>query len=459
MKKPNAIQTVLSVAACKCARFLLRKTGRGGTAVPGIVAMKISKNILAAVSEGMQIVVVTGTNGKTTTCNMIEHSLTSAGCNCLLNKSGANMLHGMAADLISNATWRGKPRYTHAVLECDEAALKLIVPYLSPKAIVVTNLFSDQVDRYGGVQNTLQEIRAGVEKSPASVLVLNAEDPLSASLALDVPNQVVWYGMDQTVGVQGKVDLSDAGTCPVCGGAYDYSYHIYAHLGGFSCPGCGYARHDADVAVRSILESTSAGSRVLIAADGKEYEARIALPAVYNLYNAAAAIAASKAMGIPVPKAIDSLASVHSSFGRLETFNLQGNRIQMILVKNPAGCNQAFAYVTGFQEDFSAVLCLNNRTGDGHDISWIQDTDYEKLCADPHLKKIYVGGDRAKDLTERLLRAGADSAVIEQVSDYHQLVDQLGREGRPVFILPNYTAMMEVRQVLSQATGTKDFWE
>ena len=165
MKKPNIFQTVLSVAVCKCTRFILRKTGRGGTAVPGIAAMKISKNILAAVSDGMKIVVVTGTNGKTTTCNMIEHALTSAGKNCLLNKSGANLLHGMASDLICSANWLGKPNYDYAVLECDEAVLKQVVPLIHPHAIVVTNLFSDQVDRYGGVQNTLKVIRAGVEKA------------------------------------------------------------------------------------------------------------------------------------------------------------------------------------------------------------------------------------------------------------------------------------------------------
>ena len=459
MKKPNKIQTVLSVAACKFTRFVLRKTGRGGTAIPGIVAMKFAKNILAATSEGMEIVVVTGTNGKTTSCNMIEHALTSAGCDCLLNKSGANLLHGIAADLICNATWLGKPKSHYAVLECDEAALKQVVPFVQPKAIVVTNLFSDQVDRYGGVEHTLEEIRTGVKRSPASVLVLNAEDPLSSSLALDVPNKVVWYGMDESVGVQGNVDLTDAGTCPKCGSAYDYDYHIYAHLGGFRCQNCDYKRAVPDVCVTSIDKVQATGSQIHLQVDGEIREVHVALPAVYNVYNAAGAVAAAKAMGLDAWKAADSLSSVRSSFGRLETFDLQGNRLQMILVKNPAGCNQAFSYLTGFDEDFTAVLCLNDRTGDGHDISWINETDYEKLCADPHLKKIYVCGDRAKDLSDRLKKAGAGEDLQEIVSDYHKLLELLLKETRPIFALPNYTAMMELRQVLSQATGTKDFWE
>ena len=459
MKKPTTIQTVLSVAACKFTRFVLRKTGRGGTAIPGIVAMKFAKNILAATSEGMEIVVVTGTNGKTTSCNMIEHALTSAGCDCLLNKSGANLLHGIAADLICNATWLGKPKSHYAVLECDEAALKKVVPFVQPKAIVVTNLFSDQVDRYGGVEHTLEEIRTGVKRSPASVLVLNAEDPLSSSLALDVPNKVVWYGMDESVGVQGNVDLTDAGTCPKCGSDYDYEYHIYAHLGGFRCQNCDYKRAVPDVCVTSIDKVQATGSQIHLKVEDEVREVHVALPAVYNVYNAAGAVAAAKAMGLDAWKAADSLSSVRSSFGRLETFDLQGNRLQMILVKNPAGCNQAFSYLTGFDEDFTAVLCLNDRTGDGHDISWINETDYEKLCADPHLKKIYVCGDRAKDLSDRLKKAGAGEDLQEIVSDYHKLLELLLKETRPIFALPNYTAMMELRQVLSQATGTKDFWE
>lgn len=459
MKNPNIIQTVLSVAACKLTRFILRKTGRGGTAVPGIVAMKFAKNILAVTSKGMEIVVVTGTNGKTTSCNMIEHALTGAGRDCLLNKSGANLLHGIAADLICNATWTGKPKSHYAVLECDEAALKQVVPLVRPKAIVVTNLFSDQVDRYGGVENTLKEIRTGVLRSPQSTLVLNAEEPLSASLALNVPNKVVWYGLDQNVGVQGNIDLSDAGRCPKCGGEYTYDYHIYAHLGGFRCTSCGHKRQTPDVSVTAIDKIAADGSTIQLKTDGKTQEVHVALPAVYNVYNAAAAVAAARAMGIPAQEAIDSLSSVRSSFGRLETFDLNGNRLQMILVKNPAGCNQAFSYLTGFDEDFTAILCLNDRTGDGHDISWINDTDYEKLCSDPHVKKIYVGGDRAADLSERLKKAGAGEDLQEIVTDYNVLLEKLKKEEHPIFALPNYTAMMELRAVLSQATGNKDFWE
>lgn len=459
MKKPNPIQTVLSVAACKLTRGILRRTGRGGTAIPGIAAMKISKNILSAVSDGMQVILVTGTNGKTTTCSMIEHALTSSGHRTLLNRSGANLLHGMAADLICSADWRGRARYDYAVLECDEAALKQAVPYLRPAVIVVTNLFSDQVDRYGGVQNTLEEIRTGIRLSPGSVLVLNADEPLTASLSIDVPNRVIRYGLEAGTGRQGSVDLTDAGVCPQCGGAYEYDYHVYAQLGGFRCPACGYGRQTPDVAVTAVDGMHADGSDVQVRADGKTQAVHIALPAVYNVYNAAAAAAAVKALGLPAGTALQSLASARSAFGRLETFDLHGVRLQMILVKNPAGCGQAFSYVTGLGEDYTAVLCLNNRTGDGHDISWIESTDYEKLCADEHLKQLYVCGEKAEELYRRLEKAGADPSKTEIVGDYHVLVSKLGESSRPVFILPNYTAMMDLRPLLCEETGNRDFWD
>jgi UDP-N-acetylmuramate-alanine ligase len=223
MSKPNKVQVVLSTAACKLTRSALRKSGRGGTAIPGKVAMKFAGNILEATSEGMKIVVVTGTNGKSTTCGMIEHAIRSCGHDCLYDRSGANLLSGITANLTCNASWTGKPKTHYAVIECDEAALKQVVPLVHPKAVVVTNLFSDQVDRLGGVGKTLEEIRKGVKLVPDTTLVLNADEPQSASLALNVPNRVIYYGMNKEVGVQGDIDLKDAGVCPVCGGTF-YAY-------------------------------------------------------------------------------------------------------------------------------------------------------------------------------------------------------------------------------------------
>ena len=493
MSKPNWIQTVLSVAACKGTRGLLRITGRGGTALPGKTARIFAKDILEVTSSGMEIIVVTGTNGKTTTSRMLEHALTAAGRECLANKSGANLLSGVTAEVTCNATWTGRPKTHYAVIECDEGALKQVVPLIHPKVIVVTNLFRDQLDRYGEVMHTVEQIRTGIQKVPEAVLCLNADDSLVSSLAFDVPNRVVWYGLDTPVGEQKDAAVSDAKYCIRCGTPYQYHYHTYAHLGDFYCPSCGYHREKTQVAVTKIEKISAEGSLVRMhlaagiaesgkpsdaqaAASGKtdfadfasknateenenDLQVRIGLPAVYNIYNAAAAVCAYTAFGLPAEEILSSLADVHSSFGRMETFEVGNNRVQMILVKNPAGCNQALAYVASLEEDFNLVFCLNDRTADGHDISWIWDADYEQVMQDLHVRHIYVSGDRAADMQLRLKYADCAEEKITMMDDNEKLLEEMRNSSLPSFILPNYTSMLALRKVLSDATGGTDFWK
>ena len=490
----NKIKTMLAVGACKTSRSALRLLHRGGTTTPGRMAMKFDSNILETVSQGMDIIVVTGTNGKTTTSNMIEHALSGTGRDVLANKSGANLLPGVTAEFTSNATAFGKPKKHFAVIECDEGALKQVVPKIHPKVIVVTNLFRDQLDRYGEVMHTLEEIRKGIKMVPDAVLCLNADDSLTASLALDVPNKVTYFGIDCPIGEQKNVEISDARYCIRCGTEYEYDYHTYAHLGGFRCPKCGYRRIRPSVAVTKIEKVSSSGSVVQMrfgedenrAAGGSEddhgfmeaagsahhtssadhtssveteREVTIGLPAVYNIYNGVAAIAAYQAAGFDREEVLASLADVHSSFGRMETFRLGEVPIQMILVKNPAGCNQALSYLAGLGEDYQAVFCLNDRTADGHDISWIWDADFEKVCRDPHLKHAYVLGDRADDMRLRLKYADAEEGDIEKVQDNAALIEKLKKSTVPVFILPNYTSMLSLRAALGAITGKQEFWK
>ncbi len=454
----NIITTALAVAACKGARSALRIMHKGGTTLPGKAAVKMDRNILETTSRGMDIIVVTGTNGKTTTSNMIEHALSQAGYDVLANKSGANLLPGVTAEFVSNAGVNGKPKKKYAVIECDEGALKQVVPKIRPKVIVVTNLFRDQLDRYGEVMHTVEQIRMGIKQVPEATLCLNADDSLVASLALDVPNPVVYFGIDTPVGEQKDAEISDARYCIRCGTEYEYDYHTYAHLGGFRCPKCGYRRMKPAYAVQD-LKTNISGSDFTMRLGEEVRDVHLGLPAVYNIYNAAAAIAAYQTAGFDVNEVLRSLADVNSSFGRMETFDLDGVAVQMILVKNPAGCNQALSYLASVGEDYQAVFCLNDRTADGHDISWIWDADFEKVCHDPHMKHAYVLGDRAEDMQLRLKYADGSEDIIEQVESNAALIAKMRESKVPIFILPNYTSMLSLRAELGALTGKQEFWK
>ena len=453
--------SICAIAACKLTRQALRLFHRGGTALPGKAARLFDPDILKRVSEGMEIIVVTGTNGKTTTCGMLENALRAGGRECLSNKSGANLLSGVTAELTCNATWNGKPKTHYAVIECDEGALKQVAPLISPKVIIVTNLFRDQLDRYGEVMHTLDEIRKGILASPGSILCLNADDSLTGSLAGDVPNPVAWYGLDTPTGEEKEPALSDARYCIRCGTEYGYHYHTYAHLGGFFCPKCGYSRPEPDFAVTQIEEMNTARTRCRVRMSVAPYEMEITvgLPAVYNLYNAMAALCACAASGLPAEECAASLKSVHSSFGRMENFILGKTSLQMILVKNPAGCSQALEYLSSVKEPCRAVFALNDRTADGHDISWIWDADYEKICSSGILQEILVLGDRAEDMQLRLKYAGADTSRITIVREAREALKWIEASPVPVFAFPNYTSMLELREAVRERTGEKEFWQ
>ena len=459
----STIKTVLGVFACKAARASLRVAKSGGTTLPGRAAMFFDKNILAAVSKDMDIIVVTGTNGKTTTCNMLEQALSSTGVDVLANKSGANLLKGVTAEFCANANWKGIPRKKYAIIECDEGALKQVVPLIKPKVILVTNLFRDQLDRYGEVTHTLEQIRMGVKKAPDSILCLNADCSLTASLANDVPNKVVYYGIDCPYGEQKEPEVSDAKYCINCGTEYKYDYHTYAHLGGFYCPKCGYKRSKTNTAVTSVNKLSIKGTDVTMEfrdSDNVDKEnVLISLPAIYNVYNAVGAVCAYTVAGFKREDIIKSLAVTSSSFGRMETFGLDGVDVQMILVKNPAGCNQALTYVTSMDDEYEAVICLNDKTADGHDISWIWDAEYERLAEDNSLSKIIVSGDRAEDIALRLKYGGMDESKIELVKGWDNLVNVMKKSKYPVFVLPNYTSMLALRKTLAEVTGAEEFWK
>ena len=455
------LRAVLAIALCKLLRAVSRLLRRGGTAMPGQAALRLCPDLLARLARGVKTVAVTGTNGKTTSARMIEEAFSRAGKRYLTNRSGANLLSGVTTEFVMNSSLFGRMRVEYAVIECDEAAARTVFGQLKPRVVVVTNLFRDQLDRYGEVTHTLENIRVGLESAPEALLCLNADCSLCSSLALSLPNRAVYFGLDAgALPSRGEPQLSDATHCIRCKSEYRYDYVTYGHLGGFRCGNCGYRRPAADYAVTDVLELRGGGSRAVMRAKGEKHLVEINLPAVYNIYNAVGAVAAVSEMGLGVQTAIEALASFRCGFGRMEQFELGKSGTRMMLVKNPAGCSQVIDFLRDISERFILVVCLNDRSADGTDVSWIWDADFEGLAEMAgRIEQVVVSGDRAADMRVRIKYAGIEDRFIRVERDYSKLVDWLSEQEKPIYIMPTYTAMLELRQKVIRRCGGSEFWE
>ena len=452
---------LLALLAGRAVRWLSRLLHRGGTDMPGRIALKICPELLRLLARDVKSLAITGTNGKTTSARMVEEAFREAGYSYFANRSGANLISGITTEFIMNADRRGRPTKEYAIIECDEAAAKKVFGQLKPCVVIVTNLFRDQLDRYGEVTHTLANIREAMRGAPEATLCLNADCSLTASLAGDLPNKVLWYGVDQGAAPGREPPaLSDATHCIRCKTEYVYDYVTYGHLGGFRCPQCGYARPKADVAVTELVERRADGTSVIVDFKGERRAVEVNLPAMYNVYNAVGALAAATAMGVPADTAIAALGRFSCGFGRMETFALGKKGARMMLVKNPAGCNQVLEFLESLTEPFELVVCLNDRHADGTDVSWIWDANFELLGRlGARLRKVTVSGDRAGDMRVRIKYAGVPDARIAVQRDYAALVRELQQAEDPVFLMPTYTAMLELRQTLIRQVGGNEFWE
>ena len=449
MKK---IRTFLACLVCRVTKGVLRLLGRGGTAVPGKMALRLFPGVLRELGRDVNTVLVTGTNGKSTTVGMLRHMLEKTGVPYFSNPSGANVISGITTDFINNADLLGRCREKLAVIECDEGHLAAVAEALHPKAIVVTNLFQDQVDRLGGAEHTREMIAQGIQKSGGAALILNADCSLTATLGRTGANPAVYFGVGEGIGLG---EDEESFPCPDCGGALSYRRRIYAHLGDWYCPGCGLARPAPEFEVTEYVPSPSGGSDITV---GK-LRLHLALPALYNAYNAAAALATARVMSWDVSGCAASLASFGAVFGRMETMQIGNVTAQIILVKNPAGFNRALEHVAADPGDFLPIFCLNDNTGDGHDISWIQDVRFEKFLQSHDFAALGVYGTRALELRERLIEAGADGNRVTVYATADELGEAVKNIGKNVYVLPNYTAMLTVRDKLSALSGGGKFWE
>lgn len=455
------LRAVIAIIACKLTKFLLRVMKRGGTNLPGKIAVKICPSVLGVMARGVTTIIITGTNGKTTTSRMVEQCLEEAGLSYFANRSGANLLTGITNEFAMNSNIFGKCRKKYAVIECDEAAFRHVSRYVNAKHIIVTNVFRDQVDRFTELEVTMSGIRAGIENSPEAIVSINADCSLTTSLVKNVKNKVIYYGVNCPIYEDLVTEVSDAQFCIECKTEYNYDYKTYGHLGSYSCPNCGYKRPDTEVYVTEVVSSDLDSTTVKLRMSSDEKLLRINLPGGYNVYNAISAAAVAKGMGIDEDKIITALSSFECGFGRMENFDIGGKNVRMILIKNPAGCNQVLNFLTNtVKEKCLFVTIVNDRISDGTDISWLWDANFEKLEElGDNLPMIYVGGLRADDMANRLKYAGRSLDRIRIIKDEDALLEEIDKADVDVFIMPTYSAMLSFREKISKRYNLKSYWE
>ncbi len=454
------ILTCITVIICRLARWALRKLGKGGTNVPGTIALKLNPKILAQLSKNVKIILVTGTNGKTTITRMIEQCLIESGLGYFTNKSGANMDTGIVAEFVVNSTIGGKCKYPYALIECDELAFQKVSRYADISCVVISNVFRDQLDRFGEITHTINGLYEGIKNIPNAKICINADCSLSTSLKDRIPNEVIFYGLDCPVYKEKVKEVSDAPYCIKCGNEYTYDNITYGHLGSYRCEKCGYKKPETIISVKEILKSDVDSTTVNMDIAGGISEVKINLPGGYNVYNAAACAAVGYAMGFNRAAVSTALSCFECGFGRMEKFTINGTNIRMILVKNPAGVNQVLSFLCNISEPSVFVVGLNDKYGDGTDVSWIWDADFEKLAdIGDNLKQVIVTGIRHYELAVRFKYAGIPEDKITVIADYDELFDTIVSQPAPVFIMPTYTAMLEMREKISKKYDYKEFWK
>ncbi|HHV96883.1 MAG TPA: DUF1727 domain-containing protein [Clostridiaceae bacterium] len=465
----HELRLIITILIGKILIVLCRFAKLGGTSFPGKVAEKLCPGILRELSSGLKLIMVTGTNGKTTTTRIIEKILQENKIQYITNKSGANLVNGVITAFIEAVDFLGKTDASIALIEIDEAAFSKICNLIVPHVLIVTNFFRDQLDRYGELYGTLKLVKKTAALFENIKLVLNADDSLCASIGKDLKNEVTYYGIDKDVkhstsSNNEAYDSKDAVFCLYCQSKYEYDYHTYGHLGGFRCPNCGYARPSADISCTEIDEMKDTHTDIKMRVSNQVIKARVNLPGLYNIYNALAATACSEVLGLPIQNTVKAIGSFESGFGRMETIPADGKFLKLILVKNPTGFDQVLSYfIEQNDSNMQIAFIINDNAADGRDISWLWDVEFEKLLNISHKEpEFYVSGLRAEDMAVRLKYAGIDTNKITIIKDYEELVNKgllRTQQSKSFYILPTYTAMLELRKLLKVKYNLHDFWE
>jgi UDP-N-acetylmuramyl tripeptide synthase len=439
-----------------------RRSGRGGgTTLPGRLLLRLAPDALERLGRRLQrgSTIISATNGKTTTAGMISAAFATAGRVPVHNRAGSNMTWGVATALLEQDGEEG-------LFEVDEAWLPRVADALEPRLIVLGNLFRDQLDRYGELEHLADEWARLVEaRAGRTRFALNADDPLVADLGRDSEERpfpgVTYFGIDDASQALPELQHAhDAKHCRRCGAPYAYERAFVGHLGHYSCPSCGASRPVPEVVATSVELRGMSGSSTMVRTPAGELSLDLPLPGLYNVYNALAATATALELGVDLDQVREGLEGMRAVFGRVETIEVSGVPVSILLIKNPAGANEVLRTLR-LERDRGPLdlwIALNDRIADGRDVSWVWDADFELLAEG--VRHVTCSGTRAPELAVRLKYAGWPEEAIDVREEIGASLDQAvaAADGR-LFALPTYTALLELRNLLADRGLAKEYWE
>jgi UDP-N-acetylmuramyl tripeptide synthase len=455
LRIPIPLSAEIAVARAAGRLSRLARTG-GGTTVPGKVLWKLDPSAIDRLAARLPLgsAVISATNGKTTTAAMAATILRDR-LRLAHNSSGANLVSGVASTLLdARAAELG-------LFEVDEAALPEVLSRVKPKAVCLGNLFRDQLDRYGELEHVAERWRSAVRALPGdAALAVNGDDPQIGELARERSGALV-FGVDDPSAARPSLQhAADSKYCVRCGAPYEYDAAYVGHLGDYRCPTCGHSRPPLNVVAREIeLNGLESVSFTLVTPSGTS-KATLRVPGLYNVYNALAAASLALSLGATLDEIVSGLESFTAAFGRFERISVGERGLLMLLIKNPAGANEAVRTIVDGGAPAVAVIALNDAIADGRDVSWIWDVDFEPFIGD--LTKLVATGDRAAELALRFKYGGLDVAAIEVVPSLESALDrglELTPPGGELVVLPTYTAMLALRQIVGERGFVRPYWE
>ncbi len=435
------LKTSIAITLGRLANAILSKRG-GGSSFPGKLAEKIDKDILKNLSSTYDVIMVTGTNGKTLTTTLISNIIRLRDGSVLTNPTGANLRQGVITSFITSPD---RKQAKVAVLEIDEATLKYITPHIKPKFIVFTNVFRDQMDRYGEIYTTYGEMVKGASFAQEAMIIANGDLPIFNSG--DLANPIQFYGFNHIEDGEFSVNPNTDGIlCPQCEHILRYKKITYANQGKYYCPNCEFKRPDLTYELNRINRLTIQDANFTIG----DTEFHLPVAGVYNLYNALAAYSVAKAMDIDDALIKQGFEEVNKVFGRQEVVKIGKKDLILNIMKNPVGVNQLIDLISLEKDPFSLFILLNDRPADGTDVSWIWDGKFEELLSQAD-RPVLISGLRADDLKQRIEVCGLTDEEILVEKNLNEITRCLQNlPNKKVYVLATYTAMLDLRKVFKE---------